>query len=310
MSTPNVPQPGAPVPGAPVDSTPDFDEIRVYSHSPLFYWWPVWLFGFIFSLITLMDNYRMAIVPGDSLLVKDPVGQGEVRYNIYGVPDQDRMERLLREATPEERQTVAQRNPVLPAGGAANKIRPHVSPRSWMGPAYLIILFLVIVITSVPLRGLWSLVVLIGLVVVALLISLFKWWDDILNAFYGLHVFINLAGYLLLSTALLIAWLVATFIFDRRSYIIFTPGQIRVVEEIGSRERTYDTTGMTVEKHRDDWFRHIFLGFGTGDLSVRTAGAERNEIVMPNVALIGFKIDPIQQLIRQRQIDTTPGRPV
>ncbi|HKB04716.1 MAG TPA: hypothetical protein VKD90_21005 [Gemmataceae bacterium] len=310
MSTPNVPQPGAPVPGAPADTTPDFDEIRVYSHSPLFYWWPVWLFGFIFSLITLMDNYRMAIVPGDSLLVKDPVGQGEVRYNIYGVPDQDRMERLLREATPEERQTVAQRNPNLPPAGAANKIRPHVSPRSWMGPAYLIILFLVIIITSVPLRGLWSLVVLIGLVVIALLISLFKWWDDILNAFYGLHVFINLAGYLLLSTALLIAWLVATFIFDRRSYIVFTPGQIRVVEEIGSRERTYDTTGMTVEKHRDDWFRHIFLGFGTGDLSVRTAGAERNEIVMPNVALIGFKIDPIQQLIRQRQVDTTPGRPV
>ena len=30
---------------------------------------------------------------------------------------------------------------------------------------------------------------------------------------------------------------------------------------------------------------------------------------MPNVALIGFKIEPIQQLIRQRQIDTTPGRP-
>jgi len=29
---------------------------------------------------------------------------------------------------------------------------------------------------------------------------------------------------------------------------------------------------------------------------------------MPNVALIGFKIDPIQQLIRQRQIDQTPPR--
>jgi hypothetical protein len=330
MSTPNVPRPAAPgaapsAPGAPggmepvpvrvvppaADTTPDFDEIRVYSHSPLFYWWPVWLFGFIFSLITLMDNYRMTIVPGDSVLVKEKVGE-KVRYNVFGVADDDRMEQLLTEASDSERQRVSEANPAFrpAAGEKAYRIRPHVSPRSWMGPAYLIILFLVIIITSVPLRGLWSLVVLIGLVVIALLISLFKWWDDILNAFYGLHVFINLAGYLLLSTALMIAWLVATFIFDRRSYIIFTPGQIRVVEEIGSRERTYDTTGMTVEKHRDDWFRHIFLGFGTGDLSVRTAGAERNEILMPNVALIGFKIDPIQQLIRQRQIDTTPGRPV
>ncbi|HKA07836.1 MAG TPA: hypothetical protein VKD71_11305 [Gemmataceae bacterium] len=311
MSTPATPQsaPGIP-PGA--DTTPGYDEIRIYSHSPLFYWWPVWLFGFIFSLITLMDNNRMVIVPGDSLLVKDPVGQqqaAEWRYNVYGAPEPDRMERLLKPATPEEKQSLAQRNERFPANGDAYKIRPHVSPRSWMGPAYLIVLFLVIVITSVPLRGLWSLVVLIGLVVIALLISLFKWWDDILDAFIGLHVFINLAGYLLLSTVLFIAWAVATFIFDRRSYIVFTPGQIRVVEEIGSRERTYDTTGMTVEKHRDDWFRHIFLGFGTGDLSVRTAGADRNEIVMPNVALIGFKIDPIQQLIRQRQVDTTPGRP-
>jgi len=311
MSTPNVPPAGAPGPGAPVDSTPDFDEIRVYSHSPLFYWWPVWLFGFIFSLITLMDNYRMAIVPGDSMLVKEKVGE-KVRYNVYGVADDDRMDRLLAEADVPDKQRAAEANPAFrpAADQAAYRIRPHVSPRSWMGPTFLILLFLVIIITSVPLRGLWSLVVLIGLVVVALVISLGKWWDDILNAFYGLHVFINLAGYLLLSTALFIAWLVATFVFDRRSYIIFTPGQIRVVEEIGSRERTYDTTGMTVEKHRDDWFRHIFLGFGTGDLSVRTAGAERNEILMPNVALIGFKIDPIQQLIRQRQIDTTPGRPV
>lgn len=282
--------------------------IRVYSHSPLFYWWPVWLFGFIFSLITLMDNYRMAIVPGESLLVKETVGQ-EFRYSVHTPPDADRMEKLLDKATPEARQELKRQSPNLPDQGEAYKIKPHVSPRSWMGPTFLFILVLVIIITSVPLRGLWSLVVLIGLVVLALLISLFKWWDDILGALYGFHVYINLAGYLVLSIVLCAAWLVATFIFDRRSYIIFTPGQIRVCEEIGARERTYDTTGMTIEKHRDDWFRHIFLGFGTGDLSIRTAGADRHEILMPNVALIGFKIEPIQQLIRQRQIDQTPGRP-
>ena len=64
---------------------------------------------------------------------------------------------------------------------------------------------------------------------------------------------------------------------------------------------------MTIEKRRDDWFRHIFLGFGSGDMVIRTAGADRHEILMPNVALIGFKIDPIQQLMRQRQIETAPG---
>ena len=309
MSTADANHPAAgQVPPA-ADTTPAFDEIRVYSHSPLFYWWPVWLFGFIFALLTLMDGDRMVIVPGETLLVKEPVEGNKSRLVIYA-PAQEvgPMDRITRPATPQEKQDLAKANPRFAAyqdQGEAYDIRPHVSGRSWIGPTYVIILFLVIIITSVPLRGLWSLVVLIGLVVLALVISLFKWWDDIFNSLYGLHIFINLAGYLLLSTGLFIAWAVATFIFDRRSYIIFTPGQIRVCEEIGSRERTYDTTGMTIEKHRDDWFRHIFLGFGSGDLSVRTAGADRNEILMPNIALIGFKIDPIQQLIRQRQIDTT-----
>ena len=43
----------------------------------------MWLFGFIFSLITLMDNYRMAIVPGDSLLVKEKVGEQRFRYIVH-----------------------------------------------------------------------------------------------------------------------------------------------------------------------------------------------------------------------------------
>jgi len=307
MSTadPTHPATGQAPPAA--DTTPGFDEIRVYSHSPLFYWWPVWLFGFIFALVTLIDGDRMAVVPGESLLVKEKVEGGKVRETIYApANDQDLMGKIAPPATPQDKERLASKNANFQPAADAYEIRPRVSGRSWMGPTYMIILFLVIVITSVPLRGLWSLVVLIGLVVLALVISLFKWWDPIFESLYGLHIFINLAGYLLLSTALFVAWGVATFIFDRRSYIIFTPGQIRVCEEIGSRERTYDTTGMTIEKHRDDWFRHIFLGFGSGDLSVRTAGADRNEILMPNIALIGFKIDPIQQLIRQRQIDTTP----
>ncbi len=292
------------------------DEIRIYSHSPLFYWWPVWLFAFIFALVTLADNNRLAIVPGEALAVREKVGN-KVITDIYGVPDDDRMNKFTVTATEEEKQRVRESNKEfkdaearLPVGSEVVRMRPHISPRTWMGPMYLIILMLVIVITSVPLRGLWSLVALIGIVVIVLLISLFKLWDTILTAFIGLHVFINLAGYLLLAVVVCAAWAAATFIFDRRSYMIFTPGQIRVCEEIGSRERTYDTTGMTIEKRRDDWFRHVFLGFGSGDMVVRTAGADRHEILMPNVALIGFKIDPIQQMMRQRQIEAAPGHTV
>ena len=115
------------------------------------------------------------------------------------------------------------------------------------------------------------------------------------------------AGYLFLASVVFGGWAMAVFVFDKRSYIIFSPGQIKVCEQIGGREKVYDTTGMTIDKLRDDWFRHIFLGFGSGDLSVRTAGADRHEIVMPNVALIGFKIGPIEQLLRERQTTKVPS---
>src|SRR5262245_6732788 len=176
MSTPDASPPATP-PGATADTTPGFDEIRVYSHSPLFYWWPVWLFGFIFALITAIDNERLAIVPGDALVVKEKKGEKWL-MNVYGVPDDDRMAKLTDDATEKEIQTLVERNPDFQKkqGAQVQSIRPHVSARTWMGPVYLILLILVIIITNVPLRGLWSLVALIGLVVLVLIISLFKYW--------------------------------------------------------------------------------------------------------------------------------------
>ena len=117
-----------------------------------------------------------------------------------------------------------------------------------MGPLFFLILILVIFITNVPLRGLWSLVAVIGIVVLALVLSLFDLWDKLLTAMGDLHIYINMAGYLTLSTALFIGWVLAVKLFDNRTYIIFTPGQIKVCEEIGGREKVYDTTGMAVEK--------------------------------------------------------------
>ena len=177
--------------------------------------------------------------------------------------------------------------------------RPRVSQRAWMGPSYLLILLLVITITNIPLRGLWSLVVIISIAMLGLIIALMGWADDIVANLSALHVYINMSGYLFLSTVLFIIWFVAVNIFDKRTYIVFTPGQIRVCEEIGGREKTYDTIGMTLEKHRDDLFRHWFLGFGSGDLTVRTSGADRHEIVMPNVLLIGWKLPKIEETLRK-----------
>jgi len=100
----------------------------------------------------------------------------------------------------------------------------------------------------------------------------------------------------------LIVWLLAVFIFDRRSFVIFTPGQIRVCEHIGDSVRTYDTAGVTMLKQRDDLFRHYILGFGSGDLILKTAGADSHEIKMPNVLGIGWQLRAVEDMLRERSV--------
>jgi len=284
-ASPPPPAPIAPIPSVPQPPKPTPQEIKVVSHSMLYYWWPVWFFGFIFALLTYVDNKRLAIIDAESSIdVRKKPDGGVADATIYSPGTNDR---LLKDAAENDKKQL------FP------KIR--VSPRTWVGPMYLTIIFLVILITSIPLRGLWSLIVIILIALLAVIFSLFDIWEPLLKAFGDLHVFINMAGYLALATGLCVAWVLAIYVFDRRTYIVFTPGQVRVCEEIGGREKVFDTTNLTLEKKRDDWFRHIILGFGTGDMMVKTAGADRHEINLPNVAFIGFKIDAIEAMLRSRQ---------
>ena len=83
--------------------------------------------------------------------------------------------------------------------------------------------------------------------------------------------------------------------------MIFTPGQVKVCTEIGGGEKAYDTTGMTIEKQRSDLFRHWILGLGSGDLVVRTSGADRHEFRLNNVLFVGRKLQLIEEMQRVRQ---------
>src|SRR5262245_50304965 len=67
MSSAPAPAPATSPSGIP---TPPKREITLISHSMLFYWWPIWVLGFIMATITYFDNTRLAIVPPDSKLIK------------------------------------------------------------------------------------------------------------------------------------------------------------------------------------------------------------------------------------------------
>jgi hypothetical protein len=279
---------GSPHPaGAP--RPPARREITLISHSMLFYWWPIWLLGFTMAAVTYVEDHRLAVMPPGAVVSKEGEVDNSVFYKVGVV-----------KGTETRSLTEAAENTLTP-GQTANAFPTRVSQKTWMGPVFCVVLILTVVITNVPLRGLWSFLVLLMFVVIALLITLIpNGWDQLLRATGNLHIYINMAGYLFIATVVLILWCVSVFIFDQRTYMVVTPGQIRVCEHVGASIRTFDTTGMTFEKQRDDLFRHWLLGFFSGDLIVRTAGAERETIRLPNVLWIGWRLEEVQQLLREK----------
>jgi hypothetical protein len=264
-------------------------EITLVSHSMLFYWWPVWVFGYLFALITFIDNDRLAIVP-DKTTMKVVEARSDEKNTVYEVTVPNPPTKSLELA---ERATRVQ--------SEGDTFKTRVSPRPWLGPVFLTLLLLTVVITTVPLRGLWSFLVILLLLILVLGISMVQGgWDHLLGAIGNLHIYINMAGYLFIATAVLILWAVSVFIFDKRTYMRITPGQVQVCEHIGASIRNFDTTGMSFEKQRDDLFRHWLLGFFSGDLIVRTAGAEKETIRLPNVLWISWRLEEVQQLLREK----------
>ncbi len=258
--------------------------IRLFGHSTLFYWWPVWVFGFVLCVISLFDNTRAIQIPGKTTI---QLNENDKTYTLSDKEQPEQLHEYMRRYT----EGLDQRPP------------PRISHRAWMGASFLIMLLLVIGITNVPLRGLWSVVMIALVLIVALILALVPdAWNDIFIAIGGLHIFIGMAGYLFFSVVLFLMWCISMFIFDHQTYIIFEPGQMKVCEEVGGGEKAYDTQGMSLEKQRSDLFRHWVLGLGSGDLTVRTSGATPHQMTLNNVLFISRKLHQIEAMQREKQI--------
>lgn len=276
------------IPVVPVAST-NQREMRIYAHSALFYWWPVWAVGFLMAALTSVQHKRMAIIPSGT----DFGYQAEGSYVVGEKAEKKDF----------------QSNEVLvypkgkhPAGQPAEP--PHLlfmSDNKNLGVLFVITLLIIIVISNVPLRGLWSLIVVLMIVLTSVMLALWGWWDNLLAYYSYLQIHINLGGYLFLSLVLFIIWAVTVFIFDHRTYVIVSSGQVRACMAVGAGETVYDTTGINFEKKQDDLFRHWIVGLGSGDLIIKWA-ATKQEIDLPNVLFVGSKIREIEKLIKEREV--------
>ncbi len=259
--------------------------IRIVSHCTLFYWWPVWAVGFIMALITFLTNQRAVIVDSESHLYT----KAEVR--VEGKTLDNKVVWVL--GSPPKKEELLHSETIRMSGQRS------------LGVLFSFVLLIVIAITNVPLRGLWSVIVLVLMVSTSIILALLEKWEAILRVLYILDIRINFEGYFLISSILFVLWLVVFFLFDNQIYMVFTPGQLRVRQAIGDAETAYDTTGMTIQKQRSDLFRHWILGIGSGDLVVNTTGAQSHHFEMPNVLFLGRKVNQIEKMLSSRQVVAT-----
>jgi hypothetical protein len=275
-----------PTPPVPVSVVPDQrpKQVVIISHSPLFYWWPVWLVGFVMALVSYWEGEQVAFVPRGTVVEKGARVEG-----------QDGPRDIL----------IAPAGQSLPAASDPGELqgsRLVMTRSNNPGIIWTITLCLVIVITHVKLRGVWSLVAVVVLGFSTVLFAVLGLWDPILRVFGVLDIHMNALGYLSISLFLFAIWLVTFLVIDRLTYIIFTRGQIRVRMTIGEGEKVFDMRGMMFERHRDDIFRHWLLGLGTADLTVLLTGATTRQIEMPNVFGVGRKLALINTMIREHEV--------
>lgn len=239
------------------------DELRIYSHSPILYWWPVWAVGFLMAFWTWADNHHLVLLPHDAIVMDGVVHQ--------------------------------------PPGAAAVDTGVHIARSAIPGVVFVVVLLAVAVLSHAYLRGPWSL--FIGACVLALgfLLAWLDWWTPLWRWMAYLRIYINMGGYLVISTVLLLVWIANVFVLDRRTCLILTAGQARLRDELGDEEKAFDTGTVSFEKRPYDWFRWL-VGWGAGDLVLRAGGPQPQLIELPNVVGVGHRLQRIQQMLRTRDV--------
>ena len=284
MSSPT--QPGQPVPVTVVpDARPA--EVVIISHSPLFYWWPVWAVGFLMAGWSFWQGQRVAFVPPGTVAERNAQVAGHGKRDILITPEGQPL--------PAESETDELKQP---------RLRMAVS--NGPGMIWAIALLLVVVVTHVKLRGAWSVVAILLIGSLTVVFAVFGVWDFLFRSLAFIDIHLNALGYLSISLFLFVIWLLMFFVFDRLTYMIFTRGRLRLRKAIGEGEKVFDMRGMVFQRHRDDMFRHWLLGFGTADLTVFTSGANAQQIEMPNVFGIAHKLTLINTMLQE--LEVTKGR--
>ena len=185
-------------------------------------------------------------------------------------------------------------------GGFSNEIGGQLFALEYLTLMHLVIVGVVVFFTNVNLRGVWAMVFGVSALAGGLALTLLGWWDPLLQQLGNLQLSVNSDFYRAMGAVLFIPWLFVVFVFDLRRYFHFQPSQITMVNEIGEGEKNFDSFGVVMEKHRDNYVQHMALGFGSGDLSIATHGGDREVMTFPNVLRINKVLKEVAKIREMR----------
>ena len=178
----------------------------------------------------------------------------------------------------------------------------HVGDHGGYGVIFAVTLLLIIVITNVRLRDIWSFALILGVLTLAALITLTGEWDNVLQALGRFQIHLSAGGYFFLALGVFLTWLVVVFVLDRQSYVVFTPLEVRIRPESGGPELVYSIFNMTLAKKREDLFRHWVLGEGSGDLILETSGENGRQFIFPNVLFLPARLETLKAMYRHSPV--------
>jgi len=230
----------------------DSDEVVIYAHSPILYWWPVWLYGAFSWAATALHHVSI-----------DPSGQKAVT----------------------------------------------VFPSPWLGISYLCVLFFVVIFSNIKARGLYALLVVLLLSLLALGINWAIGLTRLFDAAQLLEVYMNQAFFAVTTVFLFSLWITVVFGVDRLSYHRFTVGQVVEEHVLGHIPGVaLDTRQMIVRRLPSDFFRHTILGLGlvglgTGDLVCRPNAAGIEPLMLENVVRLSSRFKEIKRLVGMTRTD-------
>jgi hypothetical protein len=176
-------------------------------------------------------------------------------------------------------------------------------PSAWVGFSFLLLVIFVIVFTNVRARVLHTFLIMATLALIAIGIDWIYGLSRIVGWVPELVVQMNLAFYVVFSTALMVLWFLVLFVIDSSTVWRFTSGQVIETHRLGqAAAHVYDTRGMLMKRMPDDLFRHKILGlgvlgFGTGDLIFKPAAPGAEPFILENVWRVNERQREIERLI-------------